>query len=440
MSWQIAAHIREMFVDFVASDDLGVYLYRTINRKDQLLTGLIEALSLLPKDFKAESADLFIASDLEKVSLREKWGTPTALLTTEGFENLLEIGTQQRENLFGLQPLKQSSLVPRDLAFGVTERTLADGSIEVELDEKEIEFVISKLELSETKSVAVCFLHSKINPTHEVQVAEKLSEKDYQVTLSHSFEGNELERAELASKAAFLQSTQTQFFEDIVKLGFIKEKIHVRESIPNVKSPDVHITFLEDRIWLEKSDETKKLFTELSLSTLSRIYRDNGGLVHVGPEKIDGEPGPVCFGKGLNLSLFDLFAYDRKITCEGIPRCRIDITRATRLLAPLAKQLRMTPEDCADQFIDLACSSLAQEITQVLKKEKIDKTIVRFTFGGWLEPLLAPRLAKILGISQWQSTPMSQWSSAVRLFEKPLPEAIEVRQGTLQLTLSGEGR
>ncbi|MDZ4676150.1 MAG: hydantoinase/oxoprolinase N-terminal domain-containing protein [Oligoflexia bacterium] len=208
MSWQCAAHIREMFVDFAASDGKRAFLYRTLNRKDQLLIGLIEALSLLPKEFKPENTDLFLATDLAKVSLREKWGAATALLTTEGFENLLEIGTQERLSLFGLQAKKNTSLVPRDLAFGVTERTSADGSIEIELDEKEIEFVISKLKLTDTKSVAVCFLHSNINPAHEKQVGKKLTENGYSVILSHQYEGNELDRALAATEAAFLIPTR----------------------------------------------------------------------------------------------------------------------------------------------------------------------------------------------------------------------------------------
>lgn len=153
----------------------------------------------------------------------------------------------------------------------------------------------------------------------------------------------------------------------------------------------------------------------------------------MGPEKIDGEPGPACFGKGLNLSLMDLLAYDRKIICEGVPRARVDINRVTRLLAPLAKQLRMHQDDCAAQYIDLACSQLALEIENYFKKEKLVLSQTDFIFEGWLEPLFAHQLAKLLGISNWKTSQLSNWSNCLRLFESPLPQTIEIQQGVFQL-------
>src|ERR1022692_5123 len=106
MSWRIAADAREIFVELVATSGKEAYFVRTLNRRDQLLTGLSEALTHLPpkaqEAIKSGESSLWITSDLERVSLRERWGSESAIITTEGFENLLSLGTQQRKNIFGL--------------------------------------------------------------------------------------------------------------------------------------------------------------------------------------------------------------------------------------------------------------------------------------------------------------------------------------------------
>ena len=106
MSWRITADIREMFVELTASNGQEAILAQTFNRKDVLLSGFIEALNYLPSDLDRKTAELYLTTDLERISVRERWFNPAVLLATEGFENLLEIGNQTRTSLFGLYPEK----------------------------------------------------------------------------------------------------------------------------------------------------------------------------------------------------------------------------------------------------------------------------------------------------------------------------------------------
>ncbi len=101
---------------------------------------------------------------------------PTGFITTEGFRDMLEIQRQIRPSLYDLQFEKPRPLVPRYLCFGVPERLDAQGHVLVPLDEQAVHQVAQQLRKEGVESIAVCLLHAYINPTHEQQVGEILSE------------------------------------------------------------------------------------------------------------------------------------------------------------------------------------------------------------------------------------------------------------------------
>jgi len=411
MSWQIAADIREMFVDIVATDGSQTIFGRNVNRKDQLISGFAEALSLLPPDFKVSEASLLFKTDYDKIALREHWGSHTAFLTTEGFENLLEIGDQTRANLFGLSAEKVPQLISRDFSFGVTERTRADGSVEVGLDEKEIDFVLSKLEIAEVKSVAVCFLHSNKNPEHENQLANKLKEKGYEVVCSHPYPGDERARAQKACSMAFVLPGEKAFLEELQKIGFTKTSLIQNEAKSEGAqkgNSSMTIEFLEDRICVRHSSERSTSYFETRISPLNEVSIDEGGLVHVGPGRIESEPGPVAFGKGINLSVLDLIAFSGKLKIGGVfPRLKVDLNRVSKQLVPLAKQLQLDPETCAKKYLVLFYEKLASEI--IGRVGSLNTTHLEGL--GWLALIMANPLAKNLGVRKLTVPSQSGWGT-----------------------------
>ena len=96
----------------------------------------------------------------------------TAFITTEGFRDLLEIQTGIRPTLYDLQFQKLKPLVPRYLCFGVPERLNFKGEVLAQLDEDAVRAVVRELRKEGVESVAVCLLHSYINPEHERRVGE----------------------------------------------------------------------------------------------------------------------------------------------------------------------------------------------------------------------------------------------------------------------------
>ena len=97
-----------------------------------------------------------------------------ALLTTAGFEDVLEIGRHMRHNVYALKAEKRTVLIPRDRRVGVAERIRADGSVEVPLDPAEVTGIGRRLADQGVEAVAVSFLHGFRNPTNEQAAAEAL--------------------------------------------------------------------------------------------------------------------------------------------------------------------------------------------------------------------------------------------------------------------------
>ncbi len=97
----------------------------------------------------------------------ERKGALTALLTTSGFRDSIEIGREHRYELYDLDLELPEPLVPRHLRYAVPERTLADGSTHIELDEEHVARLAGELAEAGVEAVAVCFLHSFTNPHSE---------------------------------------------------------------------------------------------------------------------------------------------------------------------------------------------------------------------------------------------------------------------------------
>jgi len=101
----------------------------------------------------------------------------TGFVTTEGFRDMLEIARQTRPSLYDLRFEKPPPLVSRDLAFGIPERLDAEGRVLAELDEGAVREAARELGRLGVASVAVCLLHSYVNPSHERRVAELIGEE-----------------------------------------------------------------------------------------------------------------------------------------------------------------------------------------------------------------------------------------------------------------------
>ncbi len=143
----------------------------------------------------------------------------TALVTTEGFRDVLEIGRHLRPDMYDLFQDKPAPIVPRDLRFGVGERTGADGAILVPLDEAAAARIAAQLRPAGVEAVAICFLHAYANPANEHAMRAVLAARLPDVCLSASSdvcrEIREYERASTVTLNAAAMPLMARYLEVI---------------------------------------------------------------------------------------------------------------------------------------------------------------------------------------------------------------------------------
>ena len=121
-------------------------------------------------------------------ALTEHKGAKTALITTKGFRDVLEIARCNRPDLFNFNFVKQAPFVPRHLRFEVDERMSYKGDVLRELDMKSLEQILKKCKEENVEAIAICLLHAYKNPTHEIQLKKRLLESNISVEVIASHE------------------------------------------------------------------------------------------------------------------------------------------------------------------------------------------------------------------------------------------------------------
>ncbi|MGZ8848307.1 MAG: hydantoinase/oxoprolinase family protein [Pyrinomonadaceae bacterium] len=152
-------------------------------------------------------------------ALLQRRGARVALVTTSGFEDVIEIGRQARPELYNLNATKPSPLVSSELRFGVNERVAASGEVLKSLDEDEIEELVKKLQRSKCESVAISLLFSFVHPSHEKQIAEALRRLRVPLSVSHQIlpEYREYERTSTVAVNAFLQPLMGEYLHRLAR-------------------------------------------------------------------------------------------------------------------------------------------------------------------------------------------------------------------------------
>lgn len=152
-------------------------------------------------------------------ALIERRGARTALLTTEGFRDVIEMGREHRYELYDLDIEMPRPLVPRWLRFGIEERILADGSVDTPLDADAVRSLATELADNGVEAVAICFLHSHTNPDHERRAARAIGEAAPHLRVALSSDINpeirEYERASTTVANVYVQAIVQDYLADL---------------------------------------------------------------------------------------------------------------------------------------------------------------------------------------------------------------------------------
>ena len=305
-------------------------------------------------------ASLFLHGTTVAINaMLERTGAPTALVTTQGFRDIYEIGRVNRPDAYNLFFSKHSPLVPRFHRYEIAERLSASGEILTPLDERALRELAAHLRSEEIEAVAILFLHCYRNPDHERRAKVILQEMlpDHFISASHelSQEYREFERCSTVVANAYVGPRVRQYLQDIERriaaLGFLGNFLVVQSTggllgIERAKAECIRMLEsgpaagvigtqaiarslnLQNAIAFDMGGTTAKagvIFHGQPLTTGSALVggyekalpvqipmmdifevgtgggsvaRVEHGALLVGPQSAGAEPGPACYGRG----------------------------------------------------------------------------------------------------------------------------------------------
>ncbi len=364
---RIATDVGGTFTDLVAfSVDADSGKQRTFTAKSDTTPPKFEEGVL--KVIEKSGVDLESATTLAHGStvvinaLTERKGAKTALITTEGFRDVLEIARGNRPDFFNLHYAKPEVFVPRKHRFEVPGRLTPNGEERIPLDLSVLPEIVEKLEGEEIEAVAICLLHSYADPRHEVAVAEEVKRlwPNGTVVASHQItrEWREYERTSTAVLSAFVQPTAEKYLtrleEGLESAGFdgnlyvmqsnggVDKLSHTKEipitmvesgpasgflgaaalgelvDEPNILALDIGGTtakcsLIKDGLvtvktdyWIERSRTSAGYPIMVPVIDLVEIGNGGGSIgwvdefdkLHVGPQSAGSTPGPAAYGRG----------------------------------------------------------------------------------------------------------------------------------------------
>ncbi|HYX40481.1 MAG TPA: hydantoinase/oxoprolinase family protein, partial [Pyrinomonadaceae bacterium] len=209
------------FTDFVFAHKGRVQIFKLASTPDDPSRAIIEGLRRIARDASVRIGALEVVhgTTVGTNALLERRGARAALVTTAGFEDVLEIGRQARPALYDLNAVRPEPLVPRALRFGIGERVTASGEVLEALSDEALAELIVKLKRARVEAIAVSLLFSFVRPEHEQRIARALAGLNVPLSISHEIlpEYREYERTSTVAINAYLQPLMGAYLKRLGK-------------------------------------------------------------------------------------------------------------------------------------------------------------------------------------------------------------------------------
>jgi N-methylhydantoinase A len=368
-----------------------------------------------------------------------------ALITTQGFEDVLEIGRHVRRDIYSAVAESRALLIPRARRFGVSERIQANGNIDVALDDAAVISLATQIGELDVDAVAVCLLHAYANPVHEQRVCKHLRQMlpDVRICASHdvSPELREFERTSTTVLNALLMPVVGRYLEQLEQrlgeAGF-KGQLYLFQSNGGVMRParaaeqpvrlllsgpaggalaaetigrqhamdavvgiDMGGTSFDvcvvDRGGVREIAQASVagLPVRVPMSEIRTISAGGGsiarvlasGELKVGPDSAGAIPGPACYGHGGEWATVTdanvvLGRLDPARFMNGELSVDLDAAR-TALHNAVGKPLKATVEEAAEGVLRVAVVQMAAAIRLSLFEKGLDpRDFALISFGG----------------------------------------------------------
>ena len=447
------------FTDLVAWDGTSFRMAKTPSTPPDYAAGVLNGLDELFPDWGLRSVAFIVhGTTVGLNAFLERRGGVTALLTTEGFQDVYEIGRMNRLDMYNLHFRRPERLVPRYRIYQVHERIMADGTVRTPLDSDRLSKVIESLEEDEAAAVAVCLIHGYANPIHEEQVEQTLLDQlpGVSVAASHKVapEWREYERTSTTVINAYIMPIMERYLtalEEGLAQRYFEGHLFIMQSnggvmtaararqlaVRTLMSGPVGGT-LGSEVLAHRRDEGNLICADMGgtsfdvslvlggaseVSTQSylegfpvlapmvdihsigagggSIARAVDGGLRVGPISAGADPGPACYGRGgteptVTDANLALGRIDPDYFVGGA--MKLDRIAAERALAQLADTLGLDIPQLAEGILRVVNAKMANAIRTITVSRGIDPRGFGLVAFGGAGPMHAAFLAEELTI------------------------------------------
>ena len=356
----------------------------------------------------AEIAHLAHGTTVGTNALIQRRGGKVALVTSEGFRDLPEIGRQTRSRVNDIHLDHPKPLVERALRLEAPERRLADGTVHRALDEARLRELADVILREQVDCVVVCFLHSYAWPEHERRAVRILSDAlldSVRVIASSSVypEFREFERFSTAVLNGALLTTMGAYLdrltEEVSGLG-IEAEAKISQSAGGLMSVEMARRFPVRASLLGPAAGV--LGAARRAATAGSVaWTDQDGLLKVGPRSAGAVPGPACYAAGgTEATVTDANVVLGRLNDTALldGRMPIDRSLALRAVEDLATELGLDVEETALGIIRVACATMVKAIWSIsVERGHNPVGLALFVYGG-AGPLHAVDVARELEI------------------------------------------
>ena len=459
--FRVSADIGGTFTDIVVEDTTNKNI-KTIkvlttpeNPANAVFEGLNSNLNIKDINFIVHGTTVGLNAFLEKK------GSRVLLIMTKGISDTYTIARGDRKELYNVQYSKPSTLVPRKDVVEVDERIMWDGSIHTSLNENDLSKIAKIINDEDIKAVAVCYLHSYVNPEHEIKTRKFLSKQiaeDVVISLSHEIarEWREYERASTAVMNSYIGPVTNNYLKSLKSQlqnsnydkplyimqsngGVIRAESALKQPVktllsgpvggtiggqalsklinrPNLICVDMGGTSFDMSLIINGkpsvTNETEQEYIPLLIPLVDIHTIGAGGgsvawleneALRVGPRSAGANPGPACYGKnGKEPTVTDANLFLGRLGKESKLGgwMDLDINASEDVLDSLSKKLKISPVELAEGILSIINAKMADAIRTITVKEGIDPREFSLVAFGGAGSMHAVWLAKELEINE----------------------------------------
>lgn len=454
------------FTDFVIfnPEDHSLHTFKILSTPNDPAEAILAGLQKLHSS--DEKREIIHGSTVATNALLERKGARTALVTTKGFKDVLQIGRQNRPALYDLFANPPEPLIPAHWRIEVNERVNFEGVVQIPLADEDIYALLPIFKENDIEAVAISLLFSFAYPEHEQRIAKILQDVGYFVSSSSEIlpEFREYERTSTTAMNAYVSPIMGRYLSKLEQAlpgdalqimqsngGAISPKEAQQQAVRCILSGPAggvvgaqavasaagferiisfdmggtssDVSLVDGKLLVSTEANVGDLPIRIPILDIHTVGSgggsiaqiDAGGALRVGPESAGADPGPACYGKGNQPTVTDANVVLGRLRSEHFlgGTMQLNPDAAHKTITKLGKQIALSPQETALGIIQIANAHMARALRVISIERGFDPrdfTLVSFGGAGGLH---AVDLAREVGIPTVLIPPQASTLSAL---------------------------